>query len=399
MDRERLRPLGAPYPLTLSLSPGERGRLRCAVAYSKRIRALVPVMVAAVGLAGCLPGAGRGTDRALSPADSASVALAATVPVDTLELAWTARAPDEDVMPLPTSLGWLGDGRLAVVETQVGSVRLFGSDGEYRQRIDLPEASFPYFAGASGDTVAVLARGPGALLWLTPDDGVVGQTDVGEGALSAWAPSPAGPVWARRGGGATDAPPRLDELAPDGRRLRTVALPVAWRASGYLRAWGGRVVALSGYRPVVDVVAARNAGFADTLALRGFDSPQLARSAQFMRGDVDEPPLLTSSAAPLGDDLYVLNLRGDHVRVDVYGRDAVLRRVLVSPTPWQPLEHAAFDLAVRRRGGAVELAVLMQRGPGLLQPADAFLALYRWRTATPERPSVARDTTARRPRS
>ena len=371
----------------------------------------VAVLVGAVGLAGCLPGAGRGTDRALSPADSASVAFAATVPVDTLELAWTARAPDEDAMPLPTSLGWLGDGRLAVVETQVGSVRLFGADGAYRRRIDLPPESFPYFAGATGDTVAVLARGPGTLLWLTPDSGVVHETDVNAGAsedaISAWAPSPAGPLWVRRGGGATDGAPQLDELAPDGQPRRTVTLPVAWRASGYLRAWGDRVVALSGYRPVLDLApgpsppapAPAGARVADTLALRGFDSPQLARSAQFMRGDVDEPPLLTSSAAALGDALYVLNLRGDHVRIDVYGRDGVLQRVLVSPGPWRPLEHVAFDLAVRRHGGAVELAVLMQRGPGLLQPADAFLSLYRWGAATPESPSAPTDTSAQRPRS
>ena len=368
-------------------------------------------LVAAMGLAGCLPGSGRGADRALSAADSASVALAATVPVDTLALAWTARAPDDDAMPLPTSLGWLGDGRLAVVETQLGSVRLFGADGAYQRRIDLPPESFPYFAGASGDTIAVLSRGPGTLLWLTPAEGVVREADVREGVVSAWAPSPTGPAWVRRGGGAGDARAELVQLAPDGRRLRTVALPVAWRASGYVRAWGDSVLALSGYRPVIDLQAGRSetgranavrsadADLADTLALRGFDSPQLARSAQFMRGDADEPPLLTSSAAPLGDALYVLNLRGDHVRVDVYGRDGVLRRVLVSPRPWQPLQHVAFDLAVRRHEGAVELAVLMQRGPGLLQPADAYLALYRWGAATPERPTAPTDTTARRPRS
>lgn len=342
----------------------------------------VLLLAAVVGLTGCLPGSGRRNDRALSPADSASIALAATVPVDTLELAWTARAPVDDPMPLPTSLGWMDDGHLAVVETQVGSIRLFRADSTYQGRIDLPEDSYPYFAGAAGDAVAVLARGTGEVLWAVPGDGVVQEISVGEKALNAWALSPSGPMSVRFGGGTSDDPAEIRQLDADGTVIQTTPLPNAWRASGFLRAWGDTTVALSGYRPVVDL--ARN-GQADTLALQGFDSPQLPRSAQFMRGDANEPPLLTSSADVLGNDLYVLNLRGDHVRVDVYGRDGVLQRVLVSPSPWQVLQHVALDLSVRvspdpgQPEGALELAVLMQRSRGVIQQADAFLALYRWR--------------------
>ena len=332
-----------------------------------------------LGLAGCFPGSGRKNDRALSPADSASIQLAITVPVDTLELAWTARAPEEDPMPLPTSLGWMDDGRLAVVETQVGSIRVF-TDSSYQSRIDLPEKSYPYFAGASGDAIAVLARGPGQLLWVVPGEGVVQEIDVEEGALNAWASSPTGPTAVRFGGGTSGDPAEIHQLDAEGAVTSTTPLPNPWRASGFLRAWGDTTLALSGYRPVVDLVAN---GHADTLALQGFDSPQLPRSAQFLRGDANEPPLLTSSADALGDHLYVLNLRGDHVRVDVYGRDGVLQRVLVSPRPWQLLQHVALDLSARRQtDGTVELAVLMQRPRGLIQQADAFVALYRWRPAS-----------------
>lgn len=348
---------------------------------------LLVALAAVVGLTGCLPGSGRKNDRALSPADSASIELAATVPVDTLELAWTARAPDDDPMPLPTSLGWMGDGRLAVVETQVGSIRVFGSDGTYQSRIDLPEQSYPYFAGAAGDAVAVLARGSGDVLWAVPGDGVVQEVPVGVSALNAWASSPSGPMAVRFGGGTSDEPAEIRQLDAEGTVLQTTPLPEAWRASGFLRAWGDTTVALSGYRPVVDLVAN---GQADTLALQGFDSPQLPRSAQFMRGDANEPPLLTSSADVLGDHLYVLNLRGDHVRVDVYGRDGVLQRVLVSPRPWQVLQHVAFDMSARRKpDGTVELAVLMQRSRGVIQQADAFLALYRWRPDEPVPPGAS----------
>jgi len=349
----------------------------------------------AVGLAGCLPGSGRKNDRELSAADSASIELAATVPVDTLELAWTARAPEDDPMPLPTSLGWMDDGRIAVVETQVGSIRVFGSDSTYQERIDLPERSYPYFAGASGDAVAVLARGSEAVLWAVPGDGVVQETSVGEGALNALATSPTDPISVRFGGGTSDEPAEIRQLDADGTVTQTTPLSTAWRASGFLRMWGDTTVALSGYRPVVDLVAN---GQTDTLTLQGFDSPQLSRSAQFVRGDANEPPLLTSSADALGDHLYVLNLRGDHVRVDVYERDGVLQRILVSPRPWQVLQHVALDISARRQpDGTVELAVLMQRSRGVIQQADAFVAMYRWTPPAPARSAMSDTASASSP--
>ena len=107
---------------------------------------------------------------------------------------------------------------------------------------------------------------------------------------------------------------------------------------------------------------------ADTLALVGFSSPQLPRSAQFERGEVDEPPLLTSSASAVGDRLFVLNLRTDHVRIDVYGRDGRLERVL-STRPVQGPETAfMLDLAARPGpDGSIDLAVLFTRPPGLMR--------------------------------
>jgi hypothetical protein len=338
----------------------------------------VGLAVLVVALAGCLPSSQRENARDLSPADSASVRLAATAPVDTLDVVWTAQAPASEPMPIPTSLGWLGD-RLAVVETQGGSVRVFTDDGVYAGRTRTGDETFPYFAGARGDTVVVLARGADRLLWVVPGVGVVRDVPAPPGATAALATDG---LLAARVGGVEGPEPEVVLLDEGGaeRGRRPVAGP-AWRAVGFLRAWGGGLVALSGYRPVVDVLdpgAAPGAPL-DTLALRGFDSPQLARSAQFMRGDVDEPPLLASSADPLGDRLFVLNLRGDHVRVDVYGRDGRLRRVLVSPGPWAPADAVPVDLAVRQRGGAVELAVLMARAPGLLRGPESRLALYRWR--------------------
>ena len=337
----------------------------------------------AVALAGCLPSSQRRIDRSVSAADSASAALAATAPVDTLGVVWGASpaAP----LDLPTSLGWLGD-RLAVVETQGGAARLFDEGGAEAGRVDLG-GDFPYLAGTVGDTVAVLARGADALRWAVAGRGVVRTVPAPPGATAALVTDSL--VAVRTGGGAGEAPGVVEVLGPGGEvaARHPVAGP-PWRAVGFLRAWGGRLVALSGYRPVVDVLgpdAAPGAAL-DTLALAGFASPQLPRSAQYARGDVDEPPLLTSSAAPLGDRLFVLNLRSDHVRVDVYDRAGRLERVLVGPERSEAVYP--LDLAVRERGGAVQIAVLLARPPGLLQAPESRVVLYEWAPRPQPTPSA-----------
>ena len=335
-------------------------------------------VVGAVLLAGCLPSSQKETSRAVSAADSASAEVAAATPVDTLAEVWTARPPSPDAVPVPTSLVWAGD-VLAVVETQEGGVHRFSSDGRYLGRTGLPPESFPYAAGAIGDTVVVFARGRTSLLWVVPGEGVVREVRAPEGTTNALAAP--GLLAARVGGGPDTRAPAVVRLGADGAEVarRPLAGP-AWRALGFLRLWDGRVAALSGYRPVVDVLDASDGlGPADTLALRGFDSPQLPRSAQFMRGEVDEPPLLTSSADAVDGRLFVLNLRSDHVRVDVFDRDGQLERVLVSPTRGFEVD-VATDLAVRSSaGGAVDLAVLMARPPGVLQTPESRVVLYRWR--------------------
>lgn len=115
----------------------------------------------------------------------------------------------------------------------------------------------------------------------------------------------------------------------------------------------------------------------DTLALFGFDSPQLVRSYQFMEREANQPPLLTSSAMPFGDRLYVLNMRGDHVRIDVYDRTGTLQNIFVSPAPWEVLNAFPVDLAVRESDQGRDVAVLMQRPSGFLREADARIELYR----------------------
>lgn len=334
----------------------------------------IALALLALGLAGCLPSSQRENDRSISAADSASAARAATVPVDTLRAVWTAAAPDTDPMPVPSTITWLGDA-LAVVETQAGSIRRFSSTGAYLDRTDLPAESFPYGAGARGDTLVVFARGSRQLWWVRPGEGIVREAAAPLGTTVAVAAP--GLLAARVGGGPDTLAPAVVRLDASGAEIdRQPLAGPAWRSIGFLRAWGDTVVALSGYRPVIDLVP--SGAPADTLALVGFDSPQLVRSAQFMRGEVDEPPLLTSSAAPVGDRLFVLNMRTDHVRIDVYGRDGALQRVLMTPVSRAPETVMALDLAARETASGVELAVLFSRPPGLLRTPDSRIALYRW---------------------
>ena len=354
-------------------------------------RGAVPLLALTCALAllisGCLPSSGRRNDRSMSPADSASIAFAETVPTDTLTLGWEAAARPDDLMPLPTTIGWAnpeaGAGaRLVVVETQGASLRLFTPSGRPYRHIDTGGGaeSYPYLAGVRGDTAVVLERGTQTLAFVPLDSsGAVRRIPVPAGANAALATATA--LYVRTGGGAEGETPTLLRLDARGRvASRHAFRGQPWRAAGFLRPWGDRVVALSGYRPVVDVLAAGAATGSrlDTLVLRGFSSPEMPRSSQFMRGDVEQPPLLTSSAAALAGRLFVVNMRDEHVRVDVYGPNGTLQRVLVTPRPWSSLVYIPIDIAVRRVGSTVEIAVLLQRPSGVIQTADNRVVLYRW---------------------
>ena len=336
-------------------------------------------------ISGCLPTSGRHKDRSMSPADSASVRIAETVPVDSLELGWEAAARPDDPMPLPTSLAWVGEGadaRIVVVETKDASIRLFTASGRVARRIDTGGggASYPYLAGVRGDSAIVLERGTHRLAFVPLDSsGVVRRIPVPDSAAAALVTDSA--AFVRTGGAAEGHPAFLLRLDARGRVTETHPLRgQPWRAAGFLRAWNGRVLALSGYRPVVDVLEPGASASAplDTLALRGFSSPELMRSAQFMRGDVEQPPLLTSSAAALGDRLFVMNMRDDHIRIDVYDASGRLRRVLQQRRPWTTLAYIPVDMDVRQVGETVEFVILLQRPSGLIQQADNRVVLYRW---------------------
>lgn len=349
------------------------------------LRSLVLSLVAVVVCVGCLPSSNqRKLDRALFPSDSLSRAIAEAAPVDTMEYVRHATAPPEASLEYPTSLALRPDGGVAVAETRRGALVYFDSEGGYERTVEGRAFSYPFMAGVVGDTVAVLNRGAHRVD-LVVGDRVVGSIDVPEARNGSALFTEWGLFYktATEGTGG-----RLYRIGRDGTIEAEYELAGPyWRHLGFLRTWGDSLLALSGYRPVVDVLDPDNppadGAVLDTLALAGFDSPQFARSRQFAVGDADEPPLLSPSAAAVGDRLFVLNARPGWVRIDVFRREdgpdgprLLLERGLVEPTPELRKEYFAADLAARRVDGGYEFIVLTTDP----QPGLTFL---RWAPGEP----------------
>ncbi len=336
-------------------------------------RSFFPVLVLLFGLTGCLPySCNRIESRRLFPADSLSRQMAAALPVDTLRLQWTTTGP-EDALTHPRTVLFGADGRLYVADTERNGVFMFEGDGRFAGEIADAAFAFPYLAGQWGDTLAVF--NPQARRVDYVRDGAV----VGGVPLPADVPRRGGLLYVAAGPGRLFLKAIGQDFDGYVARLDAQGAVVArhplagpyWRHAGLLRLWGDSLLSLSGFRPVLDVLPP--GGGLDTLALAGFDSPMLARSRLFMLGEIDEPPLLTASAAPAGDRLFVLNMRPGWLRVDIYDRDGRLRHVLTQEKPAFNQDYYPTDLAVRRTDdGAFEVAVVVAR------PAPA-VALYRWR--------------------
>lgn len=328
--------------------------------------------------AGCLPSSQKQNTRAVTPADSLSIRVAAEAPVDTLRLVWTAEAPEASPFELPTSLVWLPDslgGAVVVADTRRGNLHVFSADGAYVAERRPEGLQFPYLAGLRADTVVVHSRGTRRL------DFVVGDhvaRSLGLGADYAAVLATDNLLWAKRTEENDTYLARLDAAGREAARYR---LPAPhWRHAGFLRAWDEALLSLSGYRPVVDVLppGAPDGATLDSLALVGFDSPQLVHSYQFLLGEADEPPLLTSSAAALGDRLFVLNLRPDHVRLDVYSRSGRLERVLLYPDPALLAAFYPVDLAARAVAGGVRFALVLQQPGGALSRPGGRVVMLAW---------------------
>lgn len=319
----------------------------------------------------CTPsGCRRTQEPALTPADSLSRKVAATAAVDSLKIAWSSTGPESERLQFPRTVRFLPGGTLAVSDARTDVIHLFGAGGTHQGTLDPGGLDVPYIAGARGDTLVVFSAGSDAIdlvTWGVSDDGQMAAQRV-EGASRtlqrpseqtlAYVAASDSTVYAKVVG--SDVASTVGRVGPDGVMSPAVELPGPyWRHAGFLRIWGDDLASLTGYRPVVDLLPLDTlTARPDSLTLVGFDSPMLERSYRFLTGDVDNAPVLTVSAVPLDDELYVLNLRTQALHVDVFGRDGRIRRTLVGQGAKRTGDYYPRDLAVQRRADTLDVAVV-----------------------------------------
>lgn len=329
-------------------------------------------------LSGCLPySCRRQESTAVTPADSLSRALASSIPMDTLALAWTRPIVDDlgDAYPRTVRFGPTPNGPVYLGDAEQALVFVFDPDGE---PIDtFATAPIPYLAGVRGDTAAVFEPEAPAMHFF------VRGAPVGTVPIQDAERSETALVYGVFGGNPGNRAiyyKRVDPEAggfvagidPSGNETTRQPLPGPhWRHAGMLRFWGDSLLSLSGFRPVVDVIA--QDGALDTLALHGFDSPMLARSRSWMHGDIHQAPLLTPSAAAENDLLFVLNLRAGWLRIDAFDRAGRLVRRLTEPDHAWDAAFFPQDLDVRSRTDGTYIIAVAVSSP------NPELRLYIWR--------------------
>ena len=334
-------------------------------------RAGIVVAAALLLLSGCLPySCRREESTALMPSDSVSREMAAAVATDTLRLVWTHSVAGDRALlhPRTVRFGAAGRDEIYVSDVEAGAVFVFDTVGSLRHVIETVEV--PYLAGIRGDTIAVFAPS-GPSIHLLVDGKPVDTLAISDPerprtslVYGAFGPS----AYYKR---VDDAETFVAEVRRDGTLGARVSLPGPhWRHAGMLRFWDDIVVSLSGFRPVVDLV--RPGKGVDTLALRGFDSPMLARSRSFLTADVDEPPLLSSSAAASGDLLFVVNLRAGWLQIDAFDRSGRLVHRLTERGRSYRRAFFPQDLDVRRGTGGSYIIAVVFSAP---EPA---VSLYAW---------------------
>ena len=328
---------------------------------------------------GCLPySCQRQANEALYPSDSLSRRIAQNTPADTLDSLWATTGTKTHPLKHPRTVRFVGDGELAVSDVERNSLFRFAADGRLVREISDEGFRTPYLIGIRGDTLVVFNAGNNRI------DRVAQGRRVGA-SVTYERPAPETLVYmlvtnttlyAKVVGRQTDSfIARLDDVARP-----TARAPLRgphWKYAGFLRAWGDTLVSLSGFRPVVDLLRRdfRDGATPDSLALVGFDSPMLERRYAFGQGDATEAPLLTPAAAPVGDTLFVLNLRPGWVQIDAYDRSGRLQRRLVERHDAGNPDFYPLDLDARRTDEGYVFAVTI-RSP------TPRLEVFRWTRAS-----------------
>ena len=324
-------------------------------------------------LGGCFPFACQPTEsRALFAADSLSRSFAETIPVDTLETLWESQGDIETKLVYPRTVRFGPDSTLFVSDVEAHQILEFRDDGTLHRVHSSISYDAPYIIGVQPDTILILNPTARRIDYTTPSGSnelfKIPEDYMGQQVLQYATASDSTIYYkaiAENQGG------YIASHSLDGRVLQKTLLPDPyWRYAGMLRTWGDTLISMSAYKPMVDLVHTN--GRLDSLVLYGFDSPMLSRSRAFTMGNIAQPPLLYSSAAPAGDLLFILNLRPGWLRVDVFGRNGTLTHRLVQTSPGFNKDFYPIDIDARMTpAGAYELAI------AYLEP-EPKVTLYNW---------------------
>lgn len=332
-------------------------------------------------MTGCLPySCQREANKAVFPSDSLSREIARDVSSDTLDLLWTVGGTEAHPLEYPRTVRFVEGGGLAVSDAERNSLFRFTEEGEVERETSDEAFDVPYLMGSRGDTLVVFNAGADRV------DRTVEGRRLTNKSFSFERPAPEALVYMMASDTSLyakvvgeDIESYIARLDDEGRSVARAPLEGPhWRHAGFLRLWGDSVVSLSGFRPVVNLLPAafQEESRPDTLALKGFDSPMLERSYAFAQGDVSKPPLLTPSAAPVGDLLFVLNLRPGWVQIDAYDRNGRLQHRLVERHEMGDQNFYPIALDARRSEEGYEFAVTL-RSP------EPQLELFRWQPSDP----------------
>ena len=301
---------------------------------------------------GCSPFGNQSEPTELFPQDSLSRTVASEIATTELTLERRVVAYGSTYF---SSMLLAKEDQIWVTELLSGEVWTFNLDGDSTGALGLQNLDYPYFAGRSGDAVALFSAGSGEIRFVTQVDEDIGIAiepapalpDGNESSsLSRFVLVVDSVVYVRE----TDdtGRPQITVVDAAGTVITKVLPGGAWRYHGVFREWRGRAAASSSYRPVLYFFDPE-AAF-DSLYLTGFDSPMLARSRSFSLGETEEPPLMISGFRPVGDHLFVLNVRPGILRIDDYDVDGQLVAVYERESP-KPDAFTPVDLVVVNGSG------------------------------------------------
>lgn len=337
------------------------------------------VLVMAVGLllfTGCLPySCQRQPNETVFAADSLSRNVADTTSVDSLRQVGGSTGTEAHPLKYPRTVRFVTGGRIVVSDAQRNSLFRFGPDAAFRSEIADEAFDVPYLIGHRSDTLVAFNAGADRIDFVAGGQRLEGRSvsyDRPTRDALVYMLATDASLYAKVVGEETGSyVARLNERG--GVEAKAHLGGPSWRRAGFLRAWGDALLSLSGYRPVVHQLPMgfEHGAASDSLSLIGFNSPMLERSYAYAAGDVDKPPLLTASAAAVGDSLFVLNLRPGWIQIDVYDRSGRLRRRLVEPHTGGSRDFYPHDLDVRRVDDVYRFAVAVR------SPTPA-LELFEW---------------------